>query len=399
MNIISFNTKGFKPRNYNYIDYLFKRCHILLLQETWLYEFQNNIITQVLKDSLYHTVSSMDSKDIGRQGRPFGGLAIIWHKNLPFNILPIRTNNKRVACVTVTTDKIKLILINVYMPQNDNSQKSFDEFGDVLDEISSIIRTYDNYNCVIGGDLNIDFNKNNSLNSTLLKRFLEIESLVCSNVKFKLDDMFTYESFCGRRSIIGHFLVDEFVDMNNYDILIHGNNLSDHNPISITIRFSDIKIEINKAKSLNRQETTINWNRVTSEDLVLYKRTLDVYLNNIYVSDNLINCVDLKCTLHDNDILGFFNDINSAITMASDFALPKNKCISKEVDKNKGIMPGWNEYVKLVKDYSMYLTEVWKTQGCKLGDNLDKDRKLARSLYHKSIKFVKSNRDEIIKEK
>ena len=397
MNIISYNAKGFKPRNYDYIEYLFKQCQILLIQETWLYEFQSNIITKVLNDCLYYTVSTMNSNDIGRQGRPYGGLAIVWHKCLPFNILPIKTDNKRIACVTVTTDIIKLILINVYMPQNNNSQQSYEEFGDVLDEISSLIRTYANYNCLIGGDINIDFNKNNSLNITLMKRFLEIESLLCSNLKFKLKDLFTYESFDGSRSTIDHFIYNEPLKIIQYDILVHGNNLSDHNPIYINIECNYMKIERN-IKSMNDHEIKINWNKVESGDIALYKEILDVHLNNIQVSDELISCVDLNCKAHSDEMFRFFNDINDAITMASDFALPKSKVELEINDKKKGIMPGWNKYVKPVKDYSVLLTELWKNQGCKLGDDLDKDRKLARSYYHKAIKFVKSNRDEIIKE-
>ena len=44
LSIVSFNYKGFKPRNYDYIDKLFVLSDILLLEETWLYNFEINKI-------------------------------------------------------------------------------------------------------------------------------------------------------------------------------------------------------------------------------------------------------------------------------------------------------------------------------------------------------------------
>ena len=79
MKIISYNCRGFKQRNYNYILDLFSACDILLLQETWLYSFQVSSITNLLPDSLCHAVPSMSDDDIGRQSRPYGGVTIIWH--------------------------------------------------------------------------------------------------------------------------------------------------------------------------------------------------------------------------------------------------------------------------------------------------------------------------------
>ena len=38
LDIVTYNVKGFKPRNYNYLDEIFNKCDMLLLQETWLAE-------------------------------------------------------------------------------------------------------------------------------------------------------------------------------------------------------------------------------------------------------------------------------------------------------------------------------------------------------------------------
>ena len=83
LNIISYNSRGFKNPNFNYLNTLFERCDFLLVQETWLYNFESNIVNSVLSGAMHHSISAMDDADIGRRGRPHGGISIIWKKDLP----------------------------------------------------------------------------------------------------------------------------------------------------------------------------------------------------------------------------------------------------------------------------------------------------------------------------
>ena len=66
LKITSFNCQGFKDRNYNYIIDLFNDCNILLLQETWLYNFEHNNFNNILLSSQHHAVSAMDEEIVGR---------------------------------------------------------------------------------------------------------------------------------------------------------------------------------------------------------------------------------------------------------------------------------------------------------------------------------------------
>ena len=57
MKVSSFNCAGFK-RNCDYInESVYKKCDILLLQETWLYKFEFNMFYDKIKDSQYHAAS------------------------------------------------------------------------------------------------------------------------------------------------------------------------------------------------------------------------------------------------------------------------------------------------------------------------------------------------------
>ena len=122
------------------------------------------------------TTSSMDSSDINRAGRPHGWCLVMWNKSLNINVKNVATTSKRICAIEINNNKgLKCLIISVYMPVNDNSAASILTFGDTLAEISSIINTYDEYNVIIGGDFNIDFNKD-SINNNLLSNFCATET-------------------------------------------------------------------------------------------------------------------------------------------------------------------------------------------------------------------------------
>ena len=87
---LSFNCKGFKPRNYNYLRKIFQNVDFMLVQELWLYDHEFDVITKELSNCNYFAKSSMNSCEF-RNGRPYGGLAIIWKSNSYFSVDVIDT--------------------------------------------------------------------------------------------------------------------------------------------------------------------------------------------------------------------------------------------------------------------------------------------------------------------
>ena len=78
--ICTFNCKGLKPRNYPYIKDLSTMFDIILLQETWLHDFEIDIINEITPNFMVKATSSIDASDINRAGRPFDGCQVIWNK-------------------------------------------------------------------------------------------------------------------------------------------------------------------------------------------------------------------------------------------------------------------------------------------------------------------------------
>ena len=146
---MSFNCQGFKTRMHDYVKEKFENYDVLLLQETWLYNFEHNLFKKILPDCQYHAVSAMDETKLPRIGRPEGGCAVLWKKNLEVSVMPINTNSPRLCAVTMKSETIKLLIISVYMPTDDNSNDNYEEYGDVLYEISPILNQYDEYDIVI----------------------------------------------------------------------------------------------------------------------------------------------------------------------------------------------------------------------------------------------------------
>ena len=112
-------------------------------------------------------VSGMDSSSHIQLGRPCGGVAIIWDKNINNYIQSIDTESKRV-----------LLFITVYMPCDTgvcDINRAAEDLYDVPTKISRIVQMYDEYEAVIGGDFNTAYTRNNA-HSTMLRNFCEEES-------------------------------------------------------------------------------------------------------------------------------------------------------------------------------------------------------------------------------
>ena len=370
---------------YDYVKQVFTQSDILLLQETWLYNFEHNNLANIIPNSQFYAVSSMDEANTQRKGRPFGGCAVLWKKNIALAITPVNTTSPRICAVEVKSDQIKLMLITVYMP-NDNISNS-NLYGDILSEISSIICDYE-HDVIISGDLNVDYNRTNSQNLNLLKQFIHIEDLECSTLKITQNN-YTREDNLGSRSFIDHFIVSKNVNHSTPKVLYNGNNLSDHNPVSIE---SNHKAMQTRNNSFNYR--VIDWDKATKEHIVKYKKQLEYFLNQYNIPLCIVNCDNLFCTDHNDIIIEKVDELLEIMTICAELTIPTKKVTSEQ----KGI-PGWNEFVKPYKNKSIFCNELWINAGKPSSGQLFNDRKFARYKYHWAIKQVKKNKDSIIRKR
>ena len=182
LKVTSFNCQGFKFRNYDYLIETYNKCDILILQETWLYNFEHCTLNNILPLSQHHAISAMDEAEIGRNGRPYGGCAIIWHNNINLSIEPVQTMSTRICAAHIKADNVNCLIASIYMPNDDNSNDNFEIYGDILYELSSLITLYDECDIILGGDFNVDFNRDTSKNLGIFKHFMNDEELSCPSI-------------------------------------------------------------------------------------------------------------------------------------------------------------------------------------------------------------------------
>ena len=214
---------------------------IILVQEHWLLPQQFHLLDNMLKHFNSHCVSSMKDATV-LHGRPYGGCAVLWDKNIKASIIPITTDSCRICAVKMVTENASILICSVYMP---DIHASAEEFKNTTLELSAILRSADFDGVVIGGDLNVSMSRN-SKNSKILSEFIAGETLKCGLLHMTSKIIYTFESKCsGHRSLIDHFLLSEnlFDSIMCYNALSDIDNMSDHLPVSMQL---DVNLEIKK---------------------------------------------------------------------------------------------------------------------------------------------------------
>ena len=323
LRLCSFNVKGFKPRNYDFIVKTFKLCDIMFLQETWLYNHEQKSMENILPDANIFLRSSMDVTDIDRQGRPYGGCAIAVRKSLNFTIEVIITS-PRLCAIKLQNSYLKFLIFSLYMPVNNNTFHSHEEFGDVLSEISAIAELHDSYQVIVAGDFNVDVR---SFNSNLLNNFIDDDSMFCTDYLISDINRFTFESSLGHRSHLDHFIISE--SLRNYvdgcEIIIDGSNLSDHNPVCLTLKnLSSFDIHYAQTNFIQKSdEWRIDWAKADDIQIDHYNLILDDLLHDIELS--LINCENFRCIDHFEIINNNLDRVVKAMLDAANLTIPKVK--------------------------------------------------------------------------
>ena len=84
LTLISYNCKHFKDRGpkFDFIADMAAGCGILLIQEHCMYKSELGKICKLASNAFITGKSSMDQSIAAREGRPFGGCAILWKVNL-----------------------------------------------------------------------------------------------------------------------------------------------------------------------------------------------------------------------------------------------------------------------------------------------------------------------------
>ena len=389
LTLISYNCEYADNVRLPCLQNLFERCDFLLLQEHGLYQSKlgwlsavgENIGEHGVKVGI-HGVSAMDeSKPL--RGRPNGGAVILWHEALTGIVTPIAWDSKRFCAVKYNTGNLNILIICVYMPCDDwRPDCNLVEFNDILNEICTLSVNVEADCICIGGDLNTDLGRN-TYQTNSLKSFITNQDIFCCASNDMCNIKYTYKSkINGTKTFIDHFLVSDNLGCNlsQFRVIDDINNTSDHVPIigkfNIDISYNNISDNI---FSINRPA----WNLASEFDIESYMTLLDMYLLEIPLPLDLINCNDNMCKYHQTAIATFHDNIINALIMASEETVPTRR----PRPKPKTVV-GWNDHVKHFFKTALFWHKIWVENGRPDDDDniLANIRRTTRAEYHKARK-------------
>ena len=208
LTITSLNCRGFNLSKSQYIRQLLLSCDILFLQEHWMSHDQAiRLLGDLNSEFLCISVSGFDDKEV-LLGRPYGGFSIFWRKSIKAVFSRVDLDSNRILALRMEYAGTSIVFINVYLPYERDA--SLDDFLSCLNAIDSVVDQYNNAHFVIGGDFNVDFNRDTT-HTKILKDFLLAKGLARSSECICYEVDFTYHFRDSRYHILDHFVVSDML--------------------------------------------------------------------------------------------------------------------------------------------------------------------------------------------
>lgn len=391
--IVSLNCTGLGEVNRRLLhDFL--ECHspdILLLQETWLLRRDLCRLNNLHGSYLGRGKSSVPDNQI-LQGRPYGGLAILWKKKLSSNVSFIDCDKDRILPFILTLDRGKQLLIcNVYFPTDNRLATTVsDELSHLIDALEICIKGNSSDFILIGGDFNTDFTRNNA-QAKCLQQFLQRNTLSHTWLK----SVTTFSGPNNAKSCIDYFMVDNFLSefIENTEVLDYTVWPKDigHSPIVIDILCSTIN-DVVIDQNVNKFKCPA-WHKITSYES--YQSAMDNILDT-FDKNPFLEC--FKCNNIHCDNQSHFKQIDNLCKSLTDICVVASNKTLPMTRSNKGL-PGWKVKVKPLRDDAHFWGTLWKQCG-KPGHGvvLDIYRKCRRE-YHNAVKSIKQQEAQLRREK
>ena len=182
LKIGSLNVKNVET-NEAYTRKLLKSYDVLAVQEHWLFSFQlSSFDKQLTSDHSYSKAVDTDDPLLPTQKpRGYGGVAILYRKNMAFKIKKQVHGDNRIIVIAIQSSP-PLCICNVYMSSRNSkgNSKADDSYQNSLDQLEEILNTYTKIHAVmLLGDFNASLKQRKGNNQDLqLSSFVDRNSLV-----------------------------------------------------------------------------------------------------------------------------------------------------------------------------------------------------------------------------
>ena len=362
LKVVTFNCKNLKS-SVDEIRSLCSKCDVLVLQETWLLDCDLSMLDKIDSNFYGQGISAVDVNTKILQGRPHGGIAILWRKKLSTKCNIVNFDH-RIIGLKFECNGASYLIVNVYLPYS--CDKNFDEFLYYLNKIKYIVdESCDDFIYILG-DYNSDVTKTNGVIrhkfGSELDLFVKQEDYSIVDVKMIQDNnCYTYYSNqCQTNSWIDHILCPkQFENLIVKTEILFDYVSSDHHPLLVEIecRLNDT-VTLSEMSDNTSTSKKIKWNELSSEEIDKYRTNTECNLKNVKLNHELLLCDNPKCNDpgHATAITRMYDEIVTALVEAS-----SEFCIERKPSYNQIL--GWNDYCKVAHSEARNAYLLWRNNG------------------------------------
>ena len=350
LNVTSFNCCGYKSsREYIFSD-IIDTFDIIALQETWLMPHEVGLPDALSEKYNAFSISSVNVNDGILRGRPYGGLAFMWHEKLNSFVRVKEFNDDRLLGLTCTLNGMTVLFLNVYLPTD--AHNNYDEFMFYLGKIISIVNESEvDAVCVVG-----DFNANpNSPYFQELQHVCDDNDLVITDVAVLPADTYTHINNNGSSCRwLDHVVLSKNINHLFSECYVkYGGATSDHFPICFSLCNVN-NIEINSSDVIEKQ---IAWDFNDDNKKVMFQELLSHRLASIDICVPVCNGVG--CIVYDDHCAAIDNFYERLRGIILEVAVD----IFGFRSRKDHAIPGWNMYVSELHNIARRDFLYWRSIG------------------------------------
>ena len=159
---------------------LCKICDVIFLQETWLFDFELSMLSNIHFAFEGVGTSAIDLSSGLFPGRPHGGIAILLSKSIRDKSHIHFHDDCRLLGVTININTCPCYFLNVYLPYQ--CDDNYDVFVEYIGKLSALIDEVSTSNLILLDDFNA------AVNTTFESELVDL----CTSYKLIISDYITY---------------------------------------------------------------------------------------------------------------------------------------------------------------------------------------------------------------
>lgn len=383
--LISFNCKGVS-RSKECVRRICNSADVIALQETWLLPHDIPCLGSIDDSFAYTGKSAVDTSAGILRGRPYGGVALLWKKDVFPIATVIECTSVRLCAVKLGINNRSLLVFSVYMPTN--SIDNLLEFTETLCEINAIIENNSVESVYMLGDFNAHPGE---LFYNELSSFCIEQRWSCADIELLPPESYTFVSDAhGSRRWLDHCVLTSAARLSVLNIsILYDIYWSDHYPVLMECNLDLVKA---KVVSISYSKNKVIWGDRDSSQIKKYINICNSQLKFIDFPEQCSECADRFCDNVNHRVIldKMYNDLVTVLTEASKAS--KQCC---KIHKRKKYVTGWNKHVRdshviARRCYIDWLASGKPTSGEKYNDMCN-----SRIIFKQKLKWCQNNEQQI----